>query len=112
MPLLITPSTPVLTTAHLPVTSLYCIINAFNFLRMQRRVDFKVGYYVNELASLPGSGIAELPVNLTQDFSLNMTPQQANQAAKGGDTTEILEAYVQFVLATLLPEGTTFETVE
>lgn len=111
MPLLITPTTPLLTTSGLPVSCLYCLVDEHHVYRKRRVVEFTVGYYLDEPASTPDSGRVELPVNLTRNFALPMTPQQANAAGASGDPTAILEQFVQQQLSPLLPDGSTFETV-
>lgn len=106
MPLLITPSEPLITPSGLSITVLYCIVNRVGFDRLQRRGEFTVGYYINEDASLPDSGVHQLPVDLLRDFSFAILPEQANAA----DAQAVCEAYAQHELAKLLP-GATIEEV-
>ena len=107
MPLLLTPAAPLLTTCHLPVRSVYVIIDALTFHRKRREATFSLGYYVNEAACWPNVAAA-LEVNLPTGYTLTMTPAQAAQV---GDPQAILEAYAAHELRTLLPDAT-IETVD
>jgi hypothetical protein len=108
MPLLLTPAQPLATTCGLPVSALYVIVNRVAFSRLQRTGEFTMGYYLNDAASLPGSGVAELPVNLPRGFSFTILPDQADALES---PKAVCEAYAQHELLTLLPDAT-IETVD
>lgn len=107
MPLLITPATPVVTPCGLECAALYVIVNKCTFDRLQRSGEFWLGYYVNEPASLPQSGRAELQVDLRRYFTFSITPLQADALES---PTAVMEAYAEYELLQLLP-GATIETV-
>lgn len=108
MPLLIKFPNPLQTVDGLPVSQVYAIINQFEVQRLLRRASFLLGYYVNEVASLPGSGTRQLSVSLPAGFGFSIELSQVGQM---GDPTEVLEAYATASLLPLLEEGTTIETV-
>ncbi|MBH8569349.1 hypothetical protein KB206_10670 [Microvirga sp. STS02] len=108
MPLLITPVTPLATPSGLTCAALYAIVNKVEFDRLLRQGSFSVGYYLNELASRPGSGVSELPVDLTRGYAFSILPEQADALES---PTAFCEAYATNQLLALLP-GATIETVE
>jgi hypothetical protein len=103
MPLLITPPKPFTTPCGLLAPVAYAIVNRVTFDRLLRQASFSLGYYVSEAASLPDSGVIELPVTLPRAFSFGIQPTQANDAA---DPQAICEAYAQYSLQQALPIGT------
>ena len=107
MPLLLTPTQPLATTAGLPVLSLYAIVDEYTYERRTRQARFRLAYYVNEAASLPASQLAEVPVNLATGFAFQIEPSQLSAV---GDVLPALEAFAELSLRELLP-GVTIETV-
>lgn len=108
MPLLITPAVPLITPHGLTCPVLYAIIDECGFNRKERSGSFTLGYYLHEAASLPGSGVFELPVDLQRGFTFSISPEQADALES---PQAVMEAYAHYELLQQLPEGSTIETV-
>jgi hypothetical protein len=110
MPLLLTSAQPLLTTAQIPVTSLYVIVERVAYERrglQPKVITWSVGYYADEAASVNANvsavQMAELPIN----FSQAVTPEQANAVP----IFTYLEQLVTAQLTDLLGADVTIENV-
>lgn len=101
MPLLLTPKEPFLTTALVPVSSLYARIKKVGYDVDEELIVFEARYYISKEAKEAGADpllINALPVGFTQPA----TAQQAN----GVPIFDFLDAVLQHNLEALHPTAT------
>lgn len=110
MPILITPPAPLETTALLPVTSLYAIIERVSYTRrglVPKTLQFEVSYYANEAASVNTTATSLELNGLPTNFNQEASPEQANALP----LFDFLETLLKTRLEAFLPVGTLIEKV-
>lgn len=110
MPLKITPAAPFQTTGLLPVASIYAIIESVSYARrglFPKTLQFVIGYYVSEAASINADATTLLIDALPTGFNQEASPEQANSLP----LFDFLETLLKTKLEALLPVGTLYEKV-